>query len=85
MKPAKVIVEKVRGFKLKDAVIEYSEMQTILYALGVSVSRDPMSLNDLNFTYERADNFKVLPTFGVTLRRNSLKDCFHVQVFQVLI
>ena len=67
MKPAKVIVEKVRGFKFKDTVTEYSEMKAILYALGIGVSRDPMNLNDLNFTYERAENFKVLPTFGVVL------------------
>lgn len=67
MKPAKVIPEKVRGYKLKDTIKEYSEVDTILYALGVGVSRDPMDLVDLDYTYERSDNFKVLPTFGVTL------------------
>ncbi len=67
MKPAKVVAEKVRGFKLKNASHNYNEIQTILYALGLGVSRDQMNLNDLNFTYERAEDFKVLPTFGVTI------------------
>ena len=69
MKPDKVIPDKVRGFKAKDITMQYTEMQTILYALGVGVSRDPMNLNDLNFTYERADEFKILPTFGVVLQQ----------------
>lgn len=67
MRPAKVVPSQVRGYKLKDAVIEYTEIQTILYALGIGVSRDPMNLSELNFTYERAEEFKVIPTFGVTV------------------
>ena len=67
MKPAKVIPEKVRGYKLKDASLEYTEIQTILYALGIGISRDPMNLADLSFTYERAEEFKIVPTFGVTI------------------
>lgn len=67
MKPAKVIPEQVRGFKFPDTKAEYSEVQTILYALGIGISRDPMNLKDLNYTYERADEFKVVPTFGVTV------------------
>lgn len=67
MKPAKVIADKVRGYKLKDTTHSYGEIQTILYALGIGSSKDPMNLKELDFTYERAENFKVMPTFGVTI------------------
>lgn len=67
MKPAKMIPEKVRGYKMPEESYDYNEYNAIIYALGVGVSRDPMNLNDLNFTYERAEDFKVLPTFGVTV------------------
>lgn len=66
MKPDKVIPSKVRGYKLPPGEFVYDEYKAILYAIGVGVSRDPMNLNDLNFTYERSDDFKILPTFGVT-------------------
>lgn len=66
MKPDKVIPSKVRGFKFPTEQFAYDEYKTILYALGLGVSRDPMNLKDLNFTYENAEDFKVLPTFGVT-------------------
>ncbi|OMJ68864.1 hypothetical protein SteCoe_33556 [Stentor coeruleus] len=71
MKPAKVIADKVRGFKLKDTIHSYGETQTILYALGIGTSKDPMNLKELDFTYERSKNFKIMPTFGVTIDKMS--------------
>ena len=33
-KPSKVIPEKVRSFKVPDAVFKYTDREAILYALG---------------------------------------------------
>jgi peroxisomal enoyl-CoA hydratase 2 len=86
MKPDKVIPSQVRGYKLEETEHTYTEIQTMLYAIGVGVSRDPMNLADLNFTYENAENFKVLPTFGVTIGKinktfEALTSCPGMPVF----
>ena len=67
MKPKQVVPDQVRGYKLKTESANYGANQTILYALGIGASKDPLDKDDLNFTYENAENFKVLPSFGVTL------------------
>mmetsp|Transcript_8289 Transcript_8289/g.8163 ORF Transcript_8289/g.8163 Transcript_8289/m.8163 type:complete len:300 (+) Transcript_8289:15-914(+) len=68
MKPAKVVPDLVRGFKIGGIQTQsWVERDTILYALGVGMSRDPMDTKELAFTYENSENFKVLPTFGATI------------------
>lgn len=68
MRPAQVVPEQCRGFKIGGALTQsYTERDTILYALGVGTSRDPMDSKEIQFTYENAENFKVLPTFGVSI------------------
>ena len=40
----------------------------MLYAATIGTSADPMNVEDLDFTYELSENFKVMPTFGVILQ-----------------
>lgn len=63
-RPEKVIASKVRGYKTKSATYELSSRNAMLYALGLGYSTDPMNIKDLDFTYELAENFKILPTIG---------------------
>lgn len=55
------------GHKLDRIYRSYKESNTILYALGLGVSKDPMNLNDLKFTNEHEIDFKVLPSFATCL------------------
>ena len=43
----------------------YTEKDSMLYALGVGLGRDPLSQDELRFVYE--DGLKVMPTQAVTL------------------
>ena len=43
----------------------YSDTETMLYALGVGMGRDPMNEKELPFVYEK--NLKVIPTMACTL------------------
>ena len=43
----------------------YTEKDSMLYALGVGLGRDPLSQDKLRFVYE--DGLKVMPTQAVTL------------------
>lgn len=53
------------GYNFPDHTFSYSEMQCILYALGVGMStKDP---DHLRFLYEGHENFACLPTFGVII------------------
>lgn len=53
-------------------VFEYKASDTILYALAVGVStKQP---DHLNFLYENADDFQVLPTFGIQPSIDALLD-----------
>ncbi len=44
---------------------DYDERDLSLYALGVGVGADPLNAKDLQYLYERGDNFYALPTYGV--------------------
>ena len=69
MKPAKVIPEQCRGFKIDIGEVVYDNYKAILYALGLGMSRDPIDEKELDFTFELADDFKVMPTFGTVLMK----------------
>src|SRR4051812_48930253 len=62
-KPQKIIPEKVIGFKSKkwDWVIDQKE--TIIYALSIGFSEDPLNKKHFKFTYELSDDFSVFPTY----------------------
>ena len=63
-KPSKVIPEKCKNHGGEDSEIECSPNKAILYALGIGASRDPLNQEDLSFTYEKHDDFQVMPTLG---------------------
>jgi acyl dehydratase len=50
----------------------YTARDTILYALGVGLGRDPVDRRDLRFLYE--DGLVALPTMGVVLAPGSIRD-----------
>ncbi|KAM4819485.1 peroxisomal multifunctional enzyme type 2 [Thomomys bottae] len=65
-------VDSAIGYKLPSFSTAYTQLDTIMYALGVGASvRDP---KDLKFVYERNSDFSCLPTFGVILAQKSLMD-----------
>ncbi|KAI8926957.1 hypothetical protein BC831DRAFT_454475 [Entophlyctis helioformis] len=55
-----VDVDGAKKSVFKPATFEYTDRDTILYALGVGAKR-----TDLHLVYEAADKFVALPTFGV--------------------
>uniref|UniRef100_A0A8C3VRH3 Peroxisomal multifunctional enzyme type 2 n=1 Tax=Catagonus wagneri TaxID=51154 RepID=A0A8C3VRH3_9CETA len=58
------------GHKFPPFSCSYTEMDTIMYALGVGASvKEP---KDLKFIYEGNSDFSCLPTFGVTLAQKSI-------------
>uniref|UniRef100_A0A8D1HWT2 Peroxisomal multifunctional enzyme type 2 n=1 Tax=Sus scrofa TaxID=9823 RepID=A0A8D1HWT2_PIG len=63
------LVEAV-GYKFPPFSSSYTEVDTIMYALGVGASiKEP---KDLKFIYEGNSDFSCLPTFGVILAQKSL-------------
>lgn len=66
-KPPQVVPEKVIGYELGTVEVEYTKNDALLYAATIGASSDPMNLEDLDFTYELSENFKIMPTFGVVL------------------
>ena len=53
-------IQEAKEMKSTPATYSYTERDSILYNLGVGAKR-----TDLNLVFEGADNFEVLPTFGV--------------------
>ncbi|MCF8468279.1 MAG: MaoC family dehydratase N-terminal domain-containing protein [Sneathiella sp.] len=57
--------DKLVNWKFDDVEQTYSSRDTILYALGVGLSMDPLDMDQLRFTYE--EDLQALPTMGVVL------------------
>src|SRR3979490_2441563 len=57
--------DKLLALKIPEVVQAYTEKDSILYALGVGLGRDPMDEDELPFVYEK--DLKLLPTFAVVL------------------
>uniref|UniRef100_F7IAA8 17-beta-hydroxysteroid dehydrogenase 4 n=1 Tax=Callithrix jacchus TaxID=9483 RepID=F7IAA8_CALJA len=58
------------GQKLPSFSSAYTELEAIMYALGVGASiKDP---KDLKFVYEGSSDFSCLPTFGVIIGQKSI-------------
>ncbi|KEP59802.1 UNVERIFIED_CONTAM: MaoC family domain-containing protein [Hammondia hammondi] len=67
MKPEKVIRDKCIGHVLGENRTSYTTRDSIIYALGVGCSQDPLNDTDLPYTYERhEDGFRVIPSFATT-------------------
>ena len=50
-----------------DLPFSYTDTETILYALGVGMGRDPLDARELPYVYEQGRQFKTLPTLATVL------------------
>ncbi|XP_027730773.1 peroxisomal multifunctional enzyme type 2 [Vombatus ursinus] len=58
------------GYKLPQQTFSYSELEAIMYALGVGASiKNP---ENLKFVYEGSSDFSCLPTFGIIPAQKSM-------------
>lgn len=57
--------DHIMSLKSEGEKFSYTDRDTMLYALGVGMSRDPLNLQELNFTYEK--NLKTIPTMGTVI------------------
>lgn len=64
---ADVDVQKVLSHKFEPFPFTYTERDVILYALGIGAAANPWDPKELQFTYEGASDFSVIPTFGVVV------------------
>ena len=60
-----IVYDKLLALKIPDVERTYTAEDSILYALGVGLGRDPMDADELPFVYEK--NLKLLPTFAAVL------------------
>jgi 3-hydroxyacyl-CoA dehydrogenase/3a,7a,12a-trihydroxy-5b-cholest-24-enoyl-CoA hydratase/multifunctional beta-oxidation protein/peroxisomal enoyl-CoA hydratase 2 len=68
----KIEPEKVLAFKPEPSTSECLDRDAILYALGIGYSHDPLNNEELQYTYELHDEFKVFPTYCTCLHKNDL-------------
>ena len=67
--------EKLMGLKRTGDRFTYTDLHTMLYAVGVGMSRDPYDENELAYTFERT-KLKTVPSMASVLTRVPLlKDC----------
>ena len=57
--------ETLLNWSFDDVEHSYNHRDSILYALGVGLGKDPLNEAELQYVYEK--NLKTLPTFAVTL------------------
>lgn len=71
-KPKSMDVSKIIGYKVEREEYFLTSKDAILYSLGIGFSENQLKKEDLNFTYENADNFQPFPTIigSVTLKIN---------------
>ena len=68
----KIIPEKVLAFEAEPSISVCTERDAILYALGIGYSQDGQNQEDLAYTYELHEDFKVFPTFCTCLHKADL-------------
>ena len=72
MKPAKIQAEKLIGTKFDDASATFTDRDSILYAVSIGFSKDPLKADDYKYTNEMDDNFTTFPTFATCIARTDL-------------
>ena len=63
----KVDVKKALSFKQDPYEVEFSNNDSILYALGIGFQQNAMNDKHFKFTYENAENFQAFPTNALTV------------------
>lgn len=76
-KPEKVVADKVIGYAPDKPVYDhlFTSKDAIIYALGLGFSKDPMNVNDLNYTCEFKEEFTIFPTIACTF--SDIKEVFN--------
>lgn len=67
-----VTLEKLMAQQAKDVPFSWTDRDSMLYALAIGMSRDPMDEVELAYTYEHRGTPKTVPTQAVTLARHNL-------------
>ncbi len=67
--------EKLMGLKRTGDRFSYTDRETMLYAIGIGMSRDPYDPNELAYTFEK-EKLKTVASMATVLQRVPLlKDC----------
>jgi acyl dehydratase len=67
--------EKLMGLKRSGDRFSYTDRETMLYAIGIGMGRDPYDANELPYVFEKTA-LKTVPTLATVLTRVPLlKDC----------
>lgn len=67
--------DHIMSLKMTDREFRYGDRETMLYALGVGMGRDPLDETELAYTFEKR-TLKTVPTMASVLTRMPLlKDC----------
>ena len=67
--------DHIMSLKMTDQEFSYGDRETMLYALGVGMGRDPLDENELAYTFER-NTLKTVPSMAAVLTRMPLlKNC----------
>ncbi len=67
--------DHIMSLKLEGQEFQYGDRETMLYALGVGMGRDPLNETELDYVFE-GDTLKTVPTMAAVLTRMPLlKDC----------
>ena len=66
-KPERVIPNQCIGYKSKITKCSLPALKAVLYSLTIGFSESPTDREELNFTYELAENFKAFPTNATTI------------------
>ncbi len=59
--------DKLIATSIVDLPFSFRDVETILYALGVGVGRDPVDARELSYVYEGGSGLKTLPSFATVL------------------
>ncbi|CAD8047968.1 unnamed protein product [Paramecium primaurelia] len=65
-------VNKAIGFETEEVKALCTDRDAILYSLGIGYSSDPMNAEELTYTYELHEDFKVFPTYTTCLHRTDI-------------
>lgn len=68
--PSLETVNLAIGRNIGRSIYSYSERDAVLYALGIGAPADQTEPAELNYVYERSDDFQVLPTFAVIFAKD---------------
>jgi len=63
--------DHIMSLAVEGARHDYSDLETILYALGIGMGRDPLDEQELDYVYERGA-LKTVPTLATVLTRSAL-------------